>query len=272
MFLRGGWLEAALYLAVQEACQGRNDIELRANLALEFASVEAESRTSEIGELGIRQLRIPTVGDRIIQTAAALALTPHVDPHMSETSFAYRPGRSVAMAVDAVREGLADGQLWVVDGDIARFFDTVPHNQLLATLGQWISDARFIELVTVWLRGFSPDGCGLAQGSPLSPLLSNLYLDTIDRRISANQNVLWVRYADDFVLLCPDRRCAERAQRAVTHALAEHGLRLNQAKTRIASLGSGFSFLGHDFQMIAEARPNRLVDGRKLQPVRGAQP
>ncbi len=206
---------------------------------------------------GARRLSIPTVTDRIAQTAAVIALTPHVDPWMSEASFAYRPGRSVAMAVDAVREGLARGQLWVVDGDIAAFFDAVPHERLLKTLGEWVADARFIDLVPSWLESFSRDGCGLAQGSPISPLLSNLYLDVIDRRIEANRRLRWVRYADDFVLLCPDHRAAERAQRAVARALAKHGLKLHQAKTRIASVGGGFSFLGHGFAVTAEPRSHQ---------------
>jgi group II intron reverse transcriptase/maturase len=193
---------------------------------------------------GKRELAIPCLRDRVAQTALLNALTPQLDHRMSETSFAYRPGRSVAQALAAARTQVAQGRRIVVDADIAGFFDNVPHAPLLAELGIWLDDPRLLALIGLWLRGFNPTARGLAQGAPLSPLLANLWLHPLDRLLAAAGHAA-IRYADDFVVLCRHRAEADRAL-ALVHAIcAERGLLLHAAKTRIAEAAE-VRFLGED--------------------------
>ncbi|MFP5516980.1 MAG: CRISPR-associated endonuclease Cas1 [Alphaproteobacteria bacterium] len=195
---------------------------------------------------GVRVLAIPCVTDRVAQTAAALVLSPRLDADMSDASFGYRPGRGVRHAVDRIALHRRAGYLWVVDGDIERYFDSVPHGRLLDRLERSVDDPLVLDLVSLWLESFSPNGLGLPQGAPVSPLLSNLYLDDVDDRI-AGDGVRLVRFADDFVLMCRSETAAEAARDHVRALLAEQGLRLNPDKTRIVPFEQGFRFLGHLF-------------------------
>ncbi|MBI4798100.1 MAG: CRISPR-associated endonuclease Cas1 [Desulfarculus sp.] len=195
---------------------------------------------------GTRTLAIPPVRDRIIQTAVATALTPILDPQMEDCSFAYRPGRSVAMAVRRVSRYYQEGYRWVVDGDIDDYFDSVPHQPLLEIIGRYVPDAKVIALIALWLRRHAPQGRGLPQGSPLSPILSNIFLDEVDEGI-AGQGVRLVRFADDFVILCKGQQRAGQALERVATLLRGHGLMLDPVKTRLVSFEQGFKFLGHLF-------------------------
>lgn len=195
---------------------------------------------------GTRELAIPCVNDRVAQTAAGLVLGPLLDGEMEESSYGYRPGRSVRMAVDRVSALRRQGYTWVVDGDIARYFDSVPHDRMLARLERSVDDALIMDVVAIWLDSFSPHGKGLPQGAPISPLLANLYLDDIDERIDGS-GVRLVRFADDFLLMCKDQAGATAAQGRMRDLLAEHGLRLNPEKTRVVPFEQGFRFLGHLF-------------------------
>lgn len=199
---------------------------------------------------GQRDLAIPCLRDRVAQTALLNALTPRLDHRMSETSFAYRPGRSVPQALAAARTHVAQGRATVVDADIAGFFDNVPHAPLLAELGIWLDDPRLLALVGLWLRGFAPTGRGLAQGAPISPLLANLWLHPLDRLLAAAGHAA-IRYADDFVVLCRHRAEAARALALVHAVCAERGLLLHAAKTRIAAAAE-VRFLG---EMLWPAAP-----------------
>lgn len=208
---------------------------------------------------GTRPLAIPPVVDRVAQTAAALVLTPLLDPEMHDDSFAYRPGRSVQMAVRRVAQYRRQGYDWVVDGDIERYFERVPHERLLERLARDISEPAVLDLIELWLESFSdmgPNGAGigLPQGAPLSPLLANLYLDDVDERIAV-RGVRLVRFADDFLLMCRSETAAEGARDRMAALLAEHGLRLHPDKTRIVPFEQGFRFLGHLFVRSLVVKP-----------------
>lgn len=207
---------------------------------------------------GSRPLAIPCVVDRVAQTATALTLGPVLDPEFNEASFGYRPGRSVEQAVARVRHWRDQGYLWVVDGDIKRYFENVPHDPLLARIEERIGEGPLSLLIALWLETAAPAGRGLPQGSPLSPLLANLYLDTVDDAI-AGKGTRLVRFADDFVLLCRERERAEAALTRIAELLARHGLELNPDKTRIISFEQGFRFLGQLFlRSLVLPSPNRM--------------
>ena len=195
---------------------------------------------------GTRRLTIPSITDRVAQTAVAQTLGPPLDAEFEDASFGYRPGRSVKDAVRRISALQGAGAAWVVDADIEDFFDSVPHDRLLERLGESMTEGPLTELIALWLEHFGRRGRGLAQGSPLSPLLANLYLDRLDEAF-AGKGARIVRYADDFVILC---RSSERADDALAKArtlLREHGLTLNEDKTRVVSFQRGFRFLGHLF-------------------------
>ena len=201
-----------------------------------------------------RPLAIPSVQDRIAQTAAALVLGPVIDPQFADGSFGYRPGRSVAMAVRRISALRGRGFTHVVEADIVRCFERIPLDPVLerldaALLGQ--SDtARLSELVGLWIEHaavhIGTPGVGLAQGSPLSPLLANLYLDRLDDALTA-RNVVIVRFADDFVLLCRSAEAAHAALAKADDILGVHGLELHDTGTRVLDFDRGFDFLGHLF-------------------------
>lgn len=196
---------------------------------------------------GMRQLSIPCVTDRIAQRATATLLSAALEPTFSDSSFGYRPGRSVQQAVARVDFLRRQGFSWVVDADIKGFFDNVPHAPLLNRLRGAGIEAAICDLVAMWLDSFSDSGVGLAQGSPLSPVLSNLHLDALDDSFGDKGPVRIVRFADDFVLLTRCRPGAEAALAKVQERLAEGGLRLNLAKTRIVPFDQSLKFLGHLF-------------------------
>jgi CRISP-associated protein Cas1 len=195
---------------------------------------------------GMRVLAIPSVADRVAQTAAAGVLTPILDAEFEDASFGYRPGRSVRMAVTRVAALREQGYVWVVDGDIASYFDRIPHDKLLARLARSVREEPVVDLVARWLEAFSEQARGVPQGAPISPLLANLYLDEVDEAIEG-KGVRLVRFADDFVLLCKTEGAAGEALARIAGLLAGLGLEVNREKTRIVSFEKGFRFLGHLF-------------------------
>ena len=202
-----------------------------------------------------RLLAVPSVRDRILQTAAAMVLSPVLEPQFEDESFAYRPGRSVRDAVGRVAAIRDAGFQYVVDGDISAFFDNIPHEELIARLAELLPDDSLLALMRTWLATpvQTPGGCvhmhkGVAQGSPLSPLLANLYLDGFDEAIAADDGRRLVRYADDFLILCHDNETAELALEDAALWLANAQLEVNFDKTRIATFAQGISFLGVHFE------------------------
>lgn len=202
----------------------------------------------------MRRLAIPTVHDRWLQTAVALQLTPILEREFADSSFAYRQGRSVQQAIARVKRLRDEGYQWVVDADIEAFFDNIDHDDLMHALRPLVPDAGLCKLIQLWLvvPVLSADGQlqlrarGVAQGSPLSPLLSNLYLDTLDDAMLDAQHRI-VRFADDFVILCRSQDQARNALQLSRDVLESLALRLNSEKTRIVDFNQGFKFLGVNF-------------------------
>jgi group II intron reverse transcriptase/maturase len=188
---------------------------------------------------GQRQLGIPTIADRVVSQAIRLVLEPSAEPTLMPTCFAYRPGRDVHQAIATLVARRNGGQPWFLESDIADFFDSISHHRLLDLLRQRVSDGALLQIVQQHLdagarlgRRWLATRQGVAQGSPLSPLLSNLYLDPFDQRLLSCGWGL-VRYADDFVICCRSREAAEQARCRAERELARLELRLNPAKTRI---------------------------------------
>lgn len=202
----------------------------------------------------LRRLCIPTVRDRILQTAVALAIAKPIEQALEDASYAYRPGRSVKQAVSRIVSYREQGFLWVVDADITTFFDNISHTVLIEKLVRTIPDTSVVPLIELWLAAtVQPDHQppyllekGVPQGSPISPILSNLYLDDFDETIMGDHLCL-VRFADDFLILCKDRSEAEHALELTESVIDGLRLKLNTEKTRITTFDQGFRFLGVDF-------------------------
>lgn len=202
----------------------------------------------------LRYLAVPTVRDRVLQTAVARVLTPELEREFEHASYAYRAGRSVQMAVARVAHYRDQGFQWVVDADIQSYFDEVAHPLLIAKLKRTLSDHSLLPLVELWLASTiqPPDSQpylldkGIPQGSPLSPVLANLYLDDFDEAL-LGENMRLVRFADDFLILCRSEAEAEAAMELTESVIERLQLKLNTEKTRIVHFDAGFRFLGVDF-------------------------
>jgi len=202
---------------------------------------------------GTRSLSIPSVRDRLLQTAVALCITPLFEAEFEECSYAYRAGRSVKQAVQRVEQLRDDGYQWVVDADIESFFDEIDHALLMEKLHSLLVDKGILKLIHQWLKSDVADGDtlfqltkGVPQGSPISPLLSNLYLDQLDEAFLDNDMAL-VRFADDFLVLCKNKEKAEAALILSNEILDDLRLSLNEEKTRLVDFNAGFRFLGVQF-------------------------
>ena len=204
-----------------------------------------------------RPLGIPTVKDRIVQQAVRLVIEPIFESGFCDGSYGFRPGRGCHDALREVDRLLKDGYTHVVDADLKSYFDTIPHERLMARVEERISDGRVLDLVSGWLKAdilqdltrWTPVK-GSPQGAVISPLLANIYLDPLDRLMAAHGYPM-VRYADDFVILTKSRADAEAALARVAAWVAANGLALHPDKTRIANCrkkGNGFEFLGYRFE------------------------
>ena len=202
-----------------------------------------------------RPLGIPTVRDRVVQTALVHVMEPILDATFHERSFGFRHGRGCHDALRCVEELLAAGYGYVVDADLKSYFDTIPKDRLLETVQQKISDRRVLSLVKQFLdqgileelRIWTPD-TGVPQGAVLSPVLANAYLNPLDHHM-AEHGYQMVRYADDFVILCRTPEEAEAALAEVRRWVESRGLTLHSEKTHIVdSREKSFSFLGHTFR------------------------
>ena len=209
------------------------------------------------GDGKTRPLGIPTVKDRIVQTALKFALEPIFEAQFRETSYGFRPGRGCKGALREVDKLLKEGHTVVVDADLAGYFDSIPHERLMRRVEERVSDGAVLELIAKFLkqdilregRRWTPAG-GTPQGAVISPLLANLYLHPLDV-LMEESGYRMVRYADDFVILCRSRSDAATALEKVRAWVEENGLTLHPDKTHVGDCrqpGEGFSFLGYRFE------------------------
>ena len=227
-----------------------------------------------------RPLGIPTVRDRLVQTALRMVIEPVFESRFHPHSYGFRPGRGCKDALRRVDELLKAGHLHVVDVDIKGYFDSIPHDRLLAIMRERIADGRVLGLIEGFLKqgvmeytGWTEAEEGTPQGGVISPLLANMYLDPLDW-LMAGCGFEMVRYADDMVVLCRNQEQAAAALDKLREWMAGAGLTLHPDKTRVVDMnppGSHFDFLGYRFYRTKRGgRLIKLVRPKSLRKLREA--
>lgn len=197
-----------------------------------------------------RSLSVPTVRDRVAHSAVLRAVEPIFEAEFEEISFAYRKGRSVKQAIYEVKECRDKGYKWVVDADIDAFFDNVNHDLLFERIETILKNTNLIRLIKMWVRAEVYDGNsvfrlkeGIPQGSAISPILANLFLDHLDEELMRKKYKM-VRFADDFLVLCKEKEEAQEALEITDEILEKMFLELDEKKTSIINFDQGFRYLG----------------------------
>jgi RNA-directed DNA polymerase len=209
---------------------------------------------------GVRKLGIPTVLDRFIQQAVMQVLQRQWDPTFSDHSYGFRPGRSAHQAVAQAQRYIAEGHSWCVDLDLEKFFDRVNHDKLMGQIAKRVGDKRLLKLIRAFLNAgvmenglVSPSVEGTPQGGPLSPLLSNLVLDELDRELERRGH-RFVRYADDSNIYVRSQRAGQRVMKSVTRFITQElKLKVNETKSAVARPQER-KFLGFSFTAGPEAK------------------
>lgn len=198
-----------------------------------------------------RALSIPTVRDRVVQTAVLNAIEPILEKEFEDCSFAFRKGRSVKQAVYRIKEYYEAGYKWVIDADIDAYFDNVDHDLLMEKVRKYIADDEIAGLIESWIKAEVWDGDnikamekGIPQGSPVSPILANLFLDELDEAMLKN-GLKYVRFADDFIVFCKTPEKAKKALEFTNERLDQLLLKLDEGE--IVSFDQGFKYLGVTF-------------------------
>jgi RNA-directed DNA polymerase len=217
-----------------------------------------------------RPLGIPTIKDRIVQMATKLVIEPIFEADFQENSYGFRPKRNAHQAVDDIASHLWAGRTQVIDADISKYFDTIPHEKLLKEVAKRIVDKNILRLIKMWLtapvveedengkKKYQPNDKGTPQGGVISPLLANIYLNILDtlwkkKRIQEEYGARLIRYADDFVVLC--RGNTERVRQGIERVLAYIGLNLNEQKTKVLDAReASFNFLGFTIKLVRSPR------------------
>jgi RNA-directed DNA polymerase len=221
------------------------------------------------GGKGTRRLGIPTVLDRLVQQALHQVLSPMFDPGFSERSYGFRPGRSAHDAVKQARADVCEGRRWVVDIDLEKFFDRVNHDVLMNRVARKVADKRVLRLIRKYLRAVvmdggmvSPTDQGTPQGGPLSPLLSNILLDDLDKELERRSHA-FCRYADDCTIYVRTKRSGERVLGSVTRFLEERlKLQVNREKSAVERPWKR-KFLG--YSMTWHRKPRLKVSPQSVQ-------
>jgi group II intron reverse transcriptase/maturase len=231
------------------------------------------------GGAGIRLLGIPTVRDRVLHTAIKAVLEPLFDPLFSKNSYGFRPGRNQRQAVEAAQAIVQSGKEHVVDIDLSQFFDRIHHDRLIQRLGLEVQDKRILRLIGLTLRsGIMSEGVvtipseGSVQGSPLSPLLSNVVLDELDKELE-RRGLEFCRFADDCNIFVRSPKSAERVMQAVTKFIEKRlKLVVNRDKSKVA-LSKAVKFLGMTIVAgtiaISEKSMSRAMDKTRELTQRG---
>jgi RNA-directed DNA polymerase len=225
------------------------------------------------GGKGMRQLGIPTVTDRLIQQAVHQVLSAIFEGGFSEHSYGFRPGRSALEAVQAARQHVADGRRWVVDMDLEKFFDRVNHDILMSRVARKVKDKRVLLLIRRYLQSgvmvgglVEPRAEGTPQGGPLSPLLSNILLDDLDKELERRGHA-FCRYADDCNIYVRSRRAGERVMASVSRYLERRlKLKVNEAKSAVDRPWNR-KFLG--YSMTWHERPKLKVAAESVERMKG---
>ena len=229
------------------------------------------------GGHGIRLLGVPTVRDRVVQATLKLLLEPIFEPLFSDHSYGFRPGRNQGQAVEAARKIVAGGKRFVVDLDLSKFFDRIHHDRLIARLGRTIPDQRLLRLVGVILRSgimanglVTPSTEGAVQGSPLSPLLSNIVLDELDKELE-RRGLEFCRFADDCNLFVKTPKAAERVMASVSGFIEQRlKLAVNQEKSQVARSDRvkflGMTIVGATIAISHKALQTAMAKVKELTP------
>ncbi len=207
------------------------------------------------GSTEMRPLGIPTVRDRVVQTALRMAIEPIFERDFAAHSYGFRPNRGCKDALRRMQELLKSGYVFIVDADLKSYFDTIPKDRLMVLIDQKVGDSRVLALIESFLQQGVLDGDrewtpeqGTPQGAVVSPLLSNIFLDPLDH-LMAERGFEMVRYADDFVVMCRNQEDAAAALALVQEWTASAGLTLHPTKTRLVDeRKDSFDFLGYHFE------------------------
>lgn len=216
-----------------------------------------------------RPLGIPVVRDRVAQEVLRRLLAPIFEPAFHEDSYGFRPKRNCHMAIERALKSHGEGLLHVLDADIKGFFDNIPHEVIMQLVAAKVADGNVLGILQRFLTAgvmedgaFKPTSIGTPQGGVISPLLANIVLNQLDWQLH-EAGFRFVRYADDFIVLCHNPGRAQEAKELVTHALEQLGLQLNQEKTKITTYGKGYEFLG--FFLSSRSRRMREKSVRKFK-------
>lgn len=219
---------------------------------------------------GERELGIPTALDRFIQQALLQVLQPRFDPTFSQHSYGFRPGRNAHDAVRRAKQLVQEGRSWVVDIDLAKFFDRVNHDMLMGRLAKRIADKRVLRLIRGYLEAGAVLATGLLadreegtpQGGPLSPLLANVFLDDVDKQLEKRGHA-FVRYADDLNVYVRSERAGERVMESLKRLFAKHRLEVNESKSAVAP-ATERGFLGFSLLETPENELRIRIDATRL--------
>lgn len=227
---------------------------------------------------GVRLLGIPSIRDRVVQAALKMILEPIFDPTFSEHSYGFRPGRNQQQAIQAAKRIVSTGKEVVVDIDLAKFFDRIQHDRLIARLGQKINDKRILRIIGMTLRSgvMTYDGMvkateeGSVQGSPISPLLSNVVLDELDKELES-RGLEFCRFADDCNIFVGSREAAKRVMRSISKFIENRlKLEVNTEKSKVAPANQvkflGFTIVGLAIAISLQSMEIAMAKVKELTP------